>query len=100
MAKSQTIEKYCELAIQLQRVELEIMSREEKLSFFINIYKHPGHPRAHEDRLSEKHVAELFQWILNHMGNSPKKKELDALLQAASYTVVYLPYDWSTNGKD
>ncbi|KAK1169715.1 hypothetical protein AOXY_G8578 [Acipenser oxyrinchus oxyrinchus] len=42
----------------------------------------------------------LFQWIFNHMGNSPKKKELDALLQAASYTVVYLPYDWSTNGKD
>ncbi|RXN01195.1 hypothetical protein EOD39_7597 [Acipenser ruthenus] len=173
MAKSQTFEKYCELAIQLQHVELEIMSREEKLSFFINIYntlvihRHMkmGSPKNMwqsffnyvsyligkavftlqdiENRIlrgNRKGVAQLIRpfskgdprlqialpdaeplihfalncgakgcppiktytakWILNHMGNSPKKKELDALLQAASYTLVNLPYDWSTNGKD
>ncbi|XP_041114882.1 uncharacterized protein zgc:152951 [Polyodon spathula] len=226
MAKSQAFEKYCELAIQLQRVELEIMSREEKLAFFINIYNtlvihghmKMGSPKNMWQRYrffnyvsyliggavftlqdiengilrgNRKGVAQLMrpfskgdprlqialpdaeplihfalncgakgcppiktytaknidnelrtaaeaflendggcqintakgevqlsqifkwykvdfgdtdekllQWILNHMGNSPKKKELDALLQAASYTVVYLPYDWSTNGKD
>lgn len=31
-------EQYCELAVQLQRVELLSLSREEKLAFFINIY--------------------------------------------------------------
>uniref|UniRef100_A0A1A8AKG9 Uncharacterized protein n=1 Tax=Nothobranchius furzeri TaxID=105023 RepID=A0A1A8AKG9_NOTFU len=30
--------RYCELAVQLQRVELLSLSRDEKLAFFINIY--------------------------------------------------------------
>lgn len=38
MSKSPDFERYCELAIQLQRVELLSLSREEKLAFFINIY--------------------------------------------------------------
>ncbi|KAM4609142.1 uncharacterized protein ACJ7VT_014969 [Polymixia lowei] len=38
MSMSPVFERYCELAVQLQRVELLSLSREEKLAFFINIY--------------------------------------------------------------
>ncbi|XP_071763354.1 uncharacterized protein LOC139918001 [Centroberyx gerrardi] len=38
MSVSPVFERYCELAVQLQRVELLSLSREEKLAFFINIY--------------------------------------------------------------
>lgn len=38
MSMSPAFERYCELSIQLQRVELLSLSREEKLAFFINIY--------------------------------------------------------------
>lgn len=38
MSANPVFERYCELAIQLQRVELLSLSREEKLAFFINIY--------------------------------------------------------------
>ncbi|XP_063355506.1 uncharacterized protein zgc:152951 isoform X1 [Pelmatolapia mariae] len=38
MSANPAFEHYCELAIQLQRVELLSLSREEKLAFFINIY--------------------------------------------------------------
>lgn len=38
MSVNPTFERYSELAIQLQRVELLSLSREEKLAFFINIY--------------------------------------------------------------
>ncbi|XP_072253352.1 uncharacterized protein [Leuresthes tenuis] len=38
MSANPAFERYCELAIQLQRVELMSLSREEKLAFFINIY--------------------------------------------------------------
>lgn len=38
MSANPAFERYCELAIQLQRVELLSLSREEKLAFFINIY--------------------------------------------------------------
>ncbi|XP_047225605.1 uncharacterized protein zgc:152951 isoform X1 [Girardinichthys multiradiatus] len=38
MSVDPAFERYCELAIQLQRVELLSLSREEKLAFFINIY--------------------------------------------------------------
>ncbi|XP_028992653.1 uncharacterized protein zgc:152951 isoform X2 [Betta splendens] len=38
MSLNPAFERYCELAIQLQRVELLSLSREEKLAFFINIY--------------------------------------------------------------
>ncbi|XP_037542059.1 uncharacterized protein zgc:152951 [Nematolebias whitei] len=38
MSVNPAFEHYCELAIQLQRVELLSLSREEKLAFFINIY--------------------------------------------------------------
>ncbi|KAJ3591718.1 hypothetical protein NHX12_006850 [Muraenolepis orangiensis] len=38
MAKSPLFERYCTLAVQLQRVELLALSREEKLAFFINTY--------------------------------------------------------------
>lgn len=38
MSMNPAFERYCELAIQLQRVELLSLSREERLAFFINIY--------------------------------------------------------------
>ncbi|XP_023272430.1 uncharacterized protein LOC111662709 isoform X1 [Seriola lalandi dorsalis] len=38
MSLNPAFERYCELAIQLQRLELLSLSREEKLAFFINIY--------------------------------------------------------------
>ncbi|XP_070832553.1 uncharacterized protein [Chaetodon trifascialis] len=38
MSLNPAFERYSELAIQLQRVELLSLSREEKLAFFINIY--------------------------------------------------------------
>ena len=38
MSADPAFERYSELAIQLQRVELLSLSREEKLAFFINIY--------------------------------------------------------------
>ncbi|KAG7241674.1 hypothetical protein INR49_025139 [Caranx melampygus] len=38
MSSNPAFERYCDLAIQLQRVELLSLSREEKLAFFINIY--------------------------------------------------------------
>ncbi|XP_020775994.2 LOW QUALITY PROTEIN: uncharacterized protein zgc:152951 [Boleophthalmus pectinirostris] len=38
MSANPAFERYCDLAIQLQRVELLSLSREEKLAFFINIY--------------------------------------------------------------
>lgn len=38
MSANPAFDRYCELAIQLQRVELLSLSREEKLAFFINIY--------------------------------------------------------------
>uniref|UniRef100_A0A3Q2P731 Zgc:152951 n=1 Tax=Fundulus heteroclitus TaxID=8078 RepID=A0A3Q2P731_FUNHE len=38
MSVDPAFERYCELAIQLQRVELLSLSREEKLAFFINVY--------------------------------------------------------------
>lgn len=38
MSANPAFERYAELAIQLQRVELLSLSREEKLAFFINIY--------------------------------------------------------------
>uniref|UniRef100_H3AL83 Zgc:152951 n=1 Tax=Latimeria chalumnae TaxID=7897 RepID=H3AL83_LATCH len=38
MENSQTFQEYCELATQLQRLELKSMTREEKLAFFINVY--------------------------------------------------------------
>ncbi|KAI1899554.1 hypothetical protein AGOR_G00062980 [Albula goreensis] len=38
MSQSLSFEHYCELAVQLQRVELQALRREEKLAFFINIY--------------------------------------------------------------
>lgn len=38
MSRNPVFERYCEMAVQLQRVELLSLSREEKLAFFINTY--------------------------------------------------------------
>ncbi|XP_069053510.1 uncharacterized protein [Lepisosteus oculatus] len=224
MSRSPIFEKYCELTIQLQRVELQSLSREEKLAFFINVYNAlviHGHIRMgspqnmwqryrffnyvsyliggavftlqdiengvlrgnrkgvaqlmkpfslSDPRLQvalpdpeplvhfalncgakgcppiktytakdiasqlrtaaeaflendegckvdplrgEVHLSQIFKWykvdfgdtdekllkwVLNHMGDSPKKSSLEALLKAPCYKVIYMPYNWSTNG--
>ncbi|XP_066497075.1 uncharacterized protein zgc:152951 isoform X2 [Hoplias malabaricus] len=38
MSQSPCFKHYCELTVQLQRMELQSLSREEKLAFFINVY--------------------------------------------------------------
>ncbi|XP_069744841.1 uncharacterized protein [Narcine bancroftii] len=38
MAGSPTFEEYCQLAVQLQRLKFDDLSRNEKLAFFINVY--------------------------------------------------------------
>ncbi|XP_051870796.1 uncharacterized protein LOC127569854 [Pristis pectinata] len=38
MVGSPTFEEYCQLAIQLQRLKFDDLSRNEKLAFFINVY--------------------------------------------------------------
>uniref|UniRef100_W5MWX0 Zgc:152951 n=1 Tax=Lepisosteus oculatus TaxID=7918 RepID=W5MWX0_LEPOC len=224
MSRSPIFEKYCELTIQLQRVELQSLSREEKLAFFINVYNAlviHGHirmgspqnmwqryrffnyvsyliggavftlqdiengvlrgnrkgvaqlmkpfslsdprfqvalpdpePLVHfalncgakgcppiktytakdiasqlrtaaeaflendegckvDPLRGEVHLSQIFKWykvdfgdtdekllkwVLNHMGDSPKKSSLEALLKAPCYKVIYMPYNWSTNG--
>ncbi|XP_066563635.1 uncharacterized protein LOC136751744 [Amia ocellicauda] len=42
----------------------------------------------------------LLNWILNHMGDSPKKSSLEEVLNAPCYKVLYMPYDWSPNTTD
>ncbi|XP_034043132.1 uncharacterized protein zgc:152951 [Thalassophryne amazonica] len=39
----------------------------------------------------------LLNWVLEHMGDSPKKTSLQSVLSAGKTKVTYLPYDWSTN---
>ncbi|XP_030198445.1 uncharacterized protein zgc:152951 isoform X2 [Gadus morhua] len=39
----------------------------------------------------------LLNWVLEHMGDSPKKSNLQGILSAGKTKVSYLPYDWSTN---
>ncbi|XP_062287606.1 uncharacterized protein zgc:152951 isoform X3 [Scomber scombrus] len=39
----------------------------------------------------------LLSWVLEHMGDSPKKTSLQGILSAGKTKVSFLPYDWSTN---
>uniref|UniRef100_A0A3P8XNY3 Uncharacterized protein n=2 Tax=Esox lucius TaxID=8010 RepID=A0A3P8XNY3_ESOLU len=39
----------------------------------------------------------LLNWILEHMGKSPKRSSLQSVLSSGKIKVSYLPYDWSTN---
>ncbi|KAM9851189.1 uncharacterized protein ACBR49_006483 [Aulostomus maculatus] len=39
----------------------------------------------------------LLKWVLEHMGDSPKKTSLQGVLSAGKTKVSFLPYDWSTN---
>ncbi|XP_059198230.1 uncharacterized protein zgc:152951 isoform X2 [Centropristis striata] len=39
----------------------------------------------------------LLKWVLEHMGDSPKKSSLQGVLSAGKTKVSFLPYDWSTN---
>ncbi|XP_026151569.1 uncharacterized protein LOC113123596 [Mastacembelus armatus] len=39
----------------------------------------------------------LLNWVLEHMGDSPKKTSLQCVLSAGKTKVSYLPYDWSSN---
>ncbi|XP_024863346.1 uncharacterized protein zgc:152951 isoform X2 [Kryptolebias marmoratus] len=177
MSVNPVFERYCDLAIQLQRVELLSLSREEKLAFFINIYNAlvihgylrlgaptnmwqryrvalpDAEPLIHfalncgakgcppikaytpEDIDSQLRTAaeaflenddgcvvnsgkgevrlsqifkwykadfggtdeKLLKWVLDHMGDSPKKSSLQGVLSAGKTKVSFLPYDWSSN---
>ncbi|XP_070694317.1 uncharacterized protein [Pempheris klunzingeri] len=39
----------------------------------------------------------LLKWVVEHMGDSPKKTSLQGVLSAGKTKVSFLPYDWSTN---
>ncbi|XP_017279414.1 uncharacterized protein zgc:152951 isoform X3 [Kryptolebias marmoratus] len=39
----------------------------------------------------------LLKWVLDHMGDSPKKSSLQGVLSAGKTKVSFLPYDWSSN---
>ncbi|KAM8857889.1 uncharacterized protein ACB058_009370 [Synchiropus picturatus] len=39
----------------------------------------------------------LLAWVLDHMGDSPKKTSLKGVLSGGKTKVSYLPYDWSSN---
>ncbi|TKS67396.1 hypothetical protein D9C73_001280 [Collichthys lucidus] len=39
----------------------------------------------------------LLKWVVEHMGDSPKKTSLQGVLSAGKTKVTFLPYDWSTN---
>uniref|UniRef100_A0A8C6SCK3 Zgc:152951 n=1 Tax=Neogobius melanostomus TaxID=47308 RepID=A0A8C6SCK3_9GOBI len=193
MSANPAFERYCDLAIQLQRVELLSLSREEKLAFFINIYnalvihgflrlgaptnmwqrykffnyvsyliggevftlqdiengvlrgnrkgiaqlRRPfsnTDPRLQDIDTQLRTAAEAFlenddacvvdsgkrevrlsqifkwykadfggtdekllNWVLEHMGESPKRSSLLDVLSAGKTKVSYLPYDWTSN---
>lgn len=40
---------------------------------------------------------QLLNWVLEHMGDSPKKTSLQGVLSAGKTKVSFLPYDWGTN---
>ncbi|GCC33438.1 hypothetical protein chiPu_0011907 [Chiloscyllium punctatum] len=42
----------------------------------------------------------LLNWVLEHLGESPKKKVLKELQAQGDIKLTYLPYDWSSNAKD
>lgn len=42
-------------------------------------------------------VHQLLHWVLDHMGDSPKKSSLQDVLSAGKTKISFLPYDWSTN---
>ncbi|XP_047457127.1 uncharacterized protein zgc:152951 [Mugil cephalus] len=39
----------------------------------------------------------LLKWVLEHMGDSPKKTSLQSVVSSGKPKVTFLPYDWSTN---
>uniref|UniRef100_H3DG73 Zgc:152951 n=1 Tax=Tetraodon nigroviridis TaxID=99883 RepID=H3DG73_TETNG len=39
----------------------------------------------------------LLQWVVEHMGDSPKKSSLQGVLSAGKAKISFLPYDWSSN---
>lgn len=41
--------------------------------------------------------SQLLKWVLEHMGDSPKKTSLQGVLSAGKAKVSFLPYDWSSN---
>lgn len=42
-------------------------------------------------------VPQVLKWVMEHMGDSPKKTSLQGVLSAGKTKVSFLPYDWSSN---
>lgn len=64
----------------------------------------PGKREVHLSQIFKWYKADfggtddkLLNWVLEHMGDSPKKSSLQSVLSAGKTKVSYLPYDWSSN---
>ena len=44
--------------------------------------------------------GEVLRWILDHVTEPTKKKDLEELLAKNQYKVSYIPYDWGHNDKE
>lgn len=42
-------------------------------------------------------LLQVLKWVMEHMGDSPKKTSLQGVLSAGKTKVSFLPYDWSSN---
>lgn len=47
--------------------------------------------------ISARPFLQLLQWVVEHMGDSPKKTSLQGVLSAGKTKISFLPYDWSSN---
>ncbi|XP_043928079.1 uncharacterized protein LOC122802493 isoform X2 [Protopterus annectens] len=39
----------------------------------------------------------VVQWVLDHMTESLKKKQMKEVLESSNCKIIFLPYDWSSN---
>ena len=43
---------------------------------------------------------EVLQWVIDHLEEPAKKKQVQEMLSKGGFTVSYLPYDWGNNSKE
>jgi len=66
---------------------VDMTKKEVKLSQIMKWYK--------EDFGKTKH--EIVQWVVDNMGECPKKNQLKELLEGNHFKLSHLPYDWGLN---
>lgn len=52
----------------------------------------------HPDSDHDHAPAQVLAWILDHLTDPDKKKQLEEVIKVAK--ICYIPYDWGHNGKD